>query len=315
MSELLKTLPKELQYYIFAKVIPLDFAAKKNMVFVFKSIDNTISKKQSKRAWYGAIKYGRRQILKILVEKKIKPPGEISNYAAKFSNMDILYYVMSNVGRIKKYNHRIINEIQHCIKYDRLDNFIFLISLTYKSYTPNKLEDLNLINLISSHKSCKILKWIISNIDYIFEVNDTRKIYMKWIKEILMNETVRLGDREDIMYFLSNEIINPYAIEIAASRGMLDIVIELFPYRNDNHFLINATIGGHLYILIYFKELIKCSTLIFPSVLLQHIPIVEWLFITFPTEIYIPDEMYSTTLHTKNKELIKLCENIRSKNK
>jgi hypothetical protein len=311
MDKLLSTLPIEIKYSILSLIIPLDFAAKKNIIAVFKSLDAKISHKQSKRAWYGAVKYSRRQILKILIDKKIKPPGDITTFAAKFPDVGILHYVMKYVNETQPCNNRMIKELSHSIIYDRVDNFIYLINITIHTHIPNKWEDLNLITLISAHISKKILKWVIHNFEYVFNADGIRSNYINWLREILMNEVVRIGDLADIFYFIDKKIIHPYAIELAASRGFLDFIIVMMPYRRNNHFLIDATIAGHIHILMHFRELVVFSLLIFPAVMLQHLHIIKWLFEEFPEEASISTDMYNNITYTKNKKLIELCNSVR----
>jgi hypothetical protein len=71
LQEIAARLPSDLQYNIAAYALPIKFAIKHNMIWVFTILEQEdYTKSKAKKAWRTAIKYGRIHILHLLASKK-----------------------------------------------------------------------------------------------------------------------------------------------------------------------------------------------------------------------------------------------------
>ena len=71
LQEIASHLPADLKYNIAAYSLPIKFAIKHNMVWVFTILEQEdYTKSKAKIAWQTAVKYGRIHILHLLASKK-----------------------------------------------------------------------------------------------------------------------------------------------------------------------------------------------------------------------------------------------------
>lgn len=162
LQEIAARLPSDLQYNIAAYALPIKFAIKHNMVWVFTILEQEdYTKSKAKKAWRTAIKYGRIHILHLLASKKIRYHEQLSALAARYPRLEILKFCYN----LKKYKKIHDDEIQSAVRHDNDKNFEYIIQLpSHRSI----FDDKDIIDLIRLFESSKILEWVITNFEKMF---------------------------------------------------------------------------------------------------------------------------------------------------
>lgn len=299
LQEIADNLPADIKYNIAAYALPIKFAIKRNMIWVFTILEQEdYTKNKAKIAWKSAVKYGRIQILKLLMQKKIRYPGQLSVIAAKYPRLDILKFCYS-----LKPNHEIMihdDEIDASIKQDNLENFEYLIQLpSFRAL----VDDKEIINLIIFYRSCRILKWILDNLSKLFTspylyrqinvdsnnliseiTNGQLNVFIYSVKSKLILADISFGDCDHAIACIINKIyIHSDCMEAAVSRGNLLVVqlLEHYMKINPKEYLIHAATYGHMNILKHYQKDVSLS-LVQDALCNGKMKIARWIKSLFP---------------------------------
>lgn len=199
LQEIASHLPADLKYNIAAYSLPIKFAIKHNMVWVFTILEQEdYTKSKAKIAWQTAVKYGRIHILHLLASKKIRYPGQLSVIAARYQRLEILKFCY-NLKEDKKIHD---DEVEISVKHDNDKNFEYIIQLpSYRSL----LDDKEIINLIYLYKSSKILDWVITNFEKMF----TSQYFCRTVPLFYNHICIALNesDKNGFLYTVKLELI------------------------------------------------------------------------------------------------------------